>query len=309
MRITIVTVCYNAAEHIERCLSSVAEQTYPEIEHIIVDGASTDETLAIVRRFPHVAQLISEPDEGIYSAMNKGIERATGDYLLFLNADDGLPQPSSLADAVQEMGRNPGGDVYYGSLEVHPANGGDPVVFRPPPPSEAPMLMVCGCLPHQATFARPSVFSRTGHFDEQYAYHADYDWFLKILANPEIDVRAISTIVAVFREGGASSNLAKGQPEVYAIQNESPLYAGEDWDKLRIAEFQKMFLRERIENQRLREEIRAFWQMANGCSAVPLPKPKETKVAQPSPSQSAQVWFDSLRKLERTLRGLRPWKR
>lgn len=292
MKFTIITVCYNAEAHIEECLRDVAAQTHSNIEHIVVDGASKDRTVEIVRRFPHVAQLVCEPDRGIYDAMNKGIARASGDYILFLNADDGLPLPTSLADAAREIEQNPGGDVYYGSLDVRPL-GREPVIYRPPPPEEAPMLMVCGCLPHQATFARPSVFEKTGPFDRQYAYHADYDWFLKILAEPEIDIRAIPTIVAVFREGGASSDLAKGQPEVYSIQNASPLYASEDWDKRRISEFQKKYLKERIKNERLRGAIRTLWQTSERHDPARPPEraPKKRRSRR-------------LRKLKRALRTL-----
>ena len=88
MKLSVITVCYNAAAFIDDCLRSVAEQTWPNIEHIIVDGLSSDATLEIVRRYPHVTRLVSERDKGIYDAMNKGLDLVTGDYVLFLNADD-----------------------------------------------------------------------------------------------------------------------------------------------------------------------------------------------------------------------------
>jgi glycosyltransferase involved in cell wall biosynthesis len=275
MKITIVTVCFNAEAHIKECLESVAGQMYPEVEHILVDGGSRDRTVDILRGYRHISQLVSEPDDGIYDAMNKGLMLATGDYVLFLNADDTLPTSETIASSVSEIQANPGGDVYYGWLEVRKLDG-EKVVFRPPAPAEAPVFMVCGCLPHQATLAKPSVFHKTGTFDLRYRYHADYDWFLKILADPTIDVRAINCVIGSFREGGASSQLAKGQPEVYAIQNASPLYASGAWDKRRITEYQNALLNERIENARLRSKLherrtihhRALQQIGKARTAV-----------------------------------------
>jgi glycosyltransferase involved in cell wall biosynthesis len=267
LRISVVTVCYNADAVIERCLQSVAEQTYRDIEHIVIDGLSSDGTIATVRRYPHVAALVSESDQGIYDAMNKGLDRSTGDYLLFLNADDRFASATALAKAVAAIERDVGADVYYGWLEVRPLDGGPPLVFQPPPPTEAPELMITGCLPHQSTLARPSVFAKTGGFDLRYRYHADYDWFLKILADPTIDVRPLDEVIGSFQMGGVSSQLGEAQPEVYAIQNESPLYATPGWDKKRIVVLQESFLRERLENARLREEIRTSRECARRLKA------------------------------------------
>jgi glycosyltransferase involved in cell wall biosynthesis len=264
VKISVITVCYNAEEVIERCLRSVAEQTHPDIEHIVVDGSSRDGTVDVVRRYPHVARLISEPDQGIYDAMNKGLDHVAGDYVLFLNADDRFASTTALAKAAAAITHDPGGDVYYGALEVRPLEG-PPQVFRPPPPNEAPRLMVCGCLPHQSTLASPPVFAKTGRFDLRYRRHADYDWFLKILADRTIDVRSIDEVIGSFQMGGVSSQLADGQPEVYAIQNSSPLYATPEWDRERILALQEAFLQERIEADRLRGEIRGLCERARGA--------------------------------------------
>jgi glycosyltransferase involved in cell wall biosynthesis len=261
VRISVITICYNAEGVIERCLQSVAEQTHADIEHIVIDGFSHDGTVDIVRRYPHVARLISEPDRGIYDAMNKGLDHVTGDYVLFLNADDRFASTTALAKAVVAITRDPGGDVYYGALEVRPLEG-PPHVFRPPPPNEAPRFMVCGCLPHQSTLASPPVFAKTGRFDLRYRCHADYDWFLKILADRTIDVRSMDEVVGSFQMGGISSQLAARQPEVYAIQNSSPLYATPEWDRERILALQEAFLQERIEAERLRGELRSLRERA-----------------------------------------------
>jgi glycosyltransferase involved in cell wall biosynthesis len=257
MKISVITVCYNAAPVIEGCLRSVAEQTHSDIEHIVIDGRSMDRTVDIVGRFPHVAALVSEPDRGIYDAMNKGLDRVTGDYVLFLNADDRFASRTALAGAVAAIERDPGGDVYYGWLEVRP-EGGVPQVFRPPKPAGAATLMICGCLPHQSTLARSAVFARTGRFDLRYRYHADYDWFLKVLADPMIELRSIDEVIGSFQLGGASSRLADGQPEVHVIQDQSALYASPEWDRRRIKALQEALLQERIETARLRDEMQSL---------------------------------------------------
>jgi glycosyltransferase involved in cell wall biosynthesis len=257
MKISVITVCLNAEGTIRGCLDSVAEQTHPDIEHLIIDGASNDGTVEIARSYPHVAEILSQRDSGLYDAMNKGVVRSNGDYVLFLNADDRLYSRTSLADAANAIKANRGGDVYYGWLEVRPTNG-DAFVFKPPPPSEAANFLITGCLPHQSTLARPAVFKRTGPFDLRYRYHADYDWFLKIIADPTIDVRSLPCTIGSFKEGGLSSQLAKGQPEVYYIQNTSPLYANANWHEKRIAEFQQAWLRERISAAHLRGELLAY---------------------------------------------------
>ena len=101
MRVSVVTVCFNASETIENTLASVAAQSHPDVEHIIVDGGSTDDTLAIVARFPHVSRVVSEQDDGLYDAMNKGWQLASGEFVGWLNADDMLAAPDSLARIVE----------------------------------------------------------------------------------------------------------------------------------------------------------------------------------------------------------------
>jgi glycosyltransferase involved in cell wall biosynthesis len=255
IKVSIITVCRNAATSLETCLRSVFGQTYEHIEYIIIDGGSQDRTLDIIDRYrDRIAVLVSEPDDGIYSAMNKGVLRATGDFVYFINADDCFVDDRVIADVVEFVECRPGGDVYYGSIEVR--EDGNTVIYEPAAPDKAAEIMVCGCLPHQATFARRRVFERTGLFDETYRYHADYDWFLKIIADPEIELVHFKRVVASFRLGGISSQLRNGQPEAYRIQNASPLYQSDEWSRRRIAIYQENLLAARIENAHLKAELR-----------------------------------------------------
>lgn len=250
--VSVITVCFNAAATLEACLESVAAQTWRPIEHIVIDGASTDGTRDILeRRRDQIATLVSEADGGIYDAMNKGIARARGEFVFFLNADDLFASPGAVAEAMAAISRDPDGDVYYGSIMVR--DGTQITRHDPPPPEQAAEEMVLGCLPHQGTFARRAVFGRTGSFDVRWRRHADYAWWMKVIADPEIRLRQIPTLVASFALGGASSDLAKGQPEVYAIQNSATLYRTPAWDRRRLEMFQNAYLSARIELAKRRE--------------------------------------------------------
>lgn len=255
--VSVITVCRNAAATLDACVASVAAQTWPAIDYVVVDGASTDGTPGILERHRSaIATLVSEPDRGIYDAMNKGLARAKGDFVIFLNADDRFAGPSAVADAMAAIARAPEADIYYGSLEVR--YGQDSARHDPPPPEAAAEEMVLGCLPHQATFARRAVFDRTGPFDLRWRRHADYDWWLKVLADPALRLQRIDALVASYAMGGASSDLAKGQPEVFAIQNQAALFRTPEWDRRRIEMYQKALLALRMQAVE-RDAGRAPW--------------------------------------------------
>ncbi|AWK90173.1 glycosyltransferase family 2 protein [Azospirillum thermophilum] len=257
MKVSVITVCRNAQAVIGRTLDSVALQTYGNIEHIVIDGASTDGTLDLLESHrPRLAALVSEPDTGIYDAMNKGLARATGDLVHFLNADDWFYDPGAVEAAVRFVERHPEGDLFYGDIEVRMPDG-QTIIHVPQDPDKAAETMVCGCLPHQGTFARRSVFDRTGPFDTRWRVHADYDWFLKAIADDAVTLLHMPVTVASFGLGGTSSNLAKGQPEVYAIQNSLPLYQSEAWLRRRIELYQESFLAVRMENAELKRRLTA----------------------------------------------------
>lgn len=176
MRITVITVCYNAEESIERAVKSVVEQDYGDVEYIIIDGASTDHTIEIIRRYEkQISVFVSEPDAGIYDAMNKGIERATGDYVYFLGADDWLIDSHVLTDVTEFIQRNPGyslymGDVilYYDKLRlIKKANVNLTV-------EDIKYGHMCS---HQGLFSKRSLFEKG--FDTRYKIAADYEFVLR----------------------------------------------------------------------------------------------------------------------------------
>lgn len=253
MKISVVTVSYNAAAEIEPTLRSVAAQSWKDLEYLIVDGASTDGTLGIVDRFRHsVDVLVSEPDGGIYDAMNKALRLATGDAVIFMNAGDYFYSPYAVELAAEWLTRSPEVDVLYGGIEVRYPDG-RVTEFMPPDASSALDFLICGSLPHQGTFARRSAFARSGLFDTRYRSHADYDWFLKVASDPAIVMRRGDFMVASFGLGGASSQLERGERERHEIQNALPRYQQPEWLQKRILAYQETYLGLRLEVERLRQ--------------------------------------------------------
>ena len=256
VRISIITVTRNAATYLEKCIQSVTAQTHPACEYIIIDGASTDGTRAIVERHrANIAQFVSEPDNGLYHAMNKGIARATGDYIFFLGSDDYLYGREVMRDVARFLLDRSELDLAYGDIAVRSADGSESV-FRAPPPEEALKFLICGCLPHQASFARRDVFERLGPFDLRYKVAADYDWFLRVLGSPESRVGHFDRVVTSYFIDGLSNDLARSQAEVYAIQNAFPGYRAEEWHLARIGEYQRNLLYYRIELQKAQRRIK-----------------------------------------------------
>jgi glycosyltransferase involved in cell wall biosynthesis len=278
MKISIITVTRNAGAYLEKCIQSVAAQTHPDCEYIIIDGASTDDTSAIVERHRRtVAVFVSEPDDGLYDAMNKGIERASGDYVFFLGADDYLYDADVMRDVARFLALHPENELVYGNIAVRSARG-DETIFRPPPPGEALKFMICGCLPHQASFARRDIFGRLGMFDTRYRIAADYEWFLRVLGSPASRVEYFDRVITSYFADGLSNDLGRSQIEVYAIQNSFPGYAGEHWHLTRIAEYQRAILHYRIALQkaerRLDEGGRTF-----GLAAILTPRLRSAALA------------------------------
>lgn len=183
MRISIITVTYNAEATLERTLQSVAQQTYSEIEHLIIDGASTDHTLEIARQYPH-AIVFSEPDKGLYDAMNKGLQRATGDYLCFLNAGDKLHSKETLAHIVASISDGSPIGVIYGDTQIVDAQGNFLRNRRLTPPEHLTWksfkdgMLVC----HQAFYINRQIALP---YDMTFRFSADFDWCIRCMKEGE----------------------------------------------------------------------------------------------------------------------------
>jgi glycosyltransferase involved in cell wall biosynthesis len=206
MKISVITVCLNAASTLTDSLQSVARQAHGDVEHIVIDGASTDGTLEVIERHgAHLARVVSEPDHGLYDAMNKGAALASGEVLGFLNADDWYADAAALSWVAQSF--EAGADLTYGDLQfVEP---GEPYRVRRAwrDQQRAPAdFFRCGWQPaHPASFVRRSLFESLGGFNTRWRISADYDFLARCMRQPGVRIRHLPRTLVNMRLGGAST--------------------------------------------------------------------------------------------------------
>ena len=206
MLLTIITSVFNAKDTIEQCLLSVLCQTHDNIEHLVVDGGSDDGTAEIVERYrDRIAGFVSEPDEGIYHAMNKGIRLATGDIVGFLNADDFYADRQVLADVVRIMEKTRA-DCCYGDLE-YVQKGDTRRVMRKwkSGPYEEGLFERGWHPPHPSFFVRKEIFDRYGMFDTSFDIASDYELMLRFLKKHKIKWCYLPRVLVKMRTGGTSA--------------------------------------------------------------------------------------------------------
>nr|WP_296025528.1 glycosyltransferase family 2 protein [uncultured Prevotella sp.] len=218
IKFTIVTCTYNAEAVLQRTLDSVMKQTYCNIEHLIIDGVSKDKTLTMVKAYQHkndvgesahAILVFSEPDKGLYDAMNKGIDRATGDYLIFLNAGDVFPSEDTLEfveGCVGEGEELPG--VLYGDTDIVNMDGHFLRHRRLTPPKRLSWrsfmwgMLVC----HQSFYARADI-AKGIHYNLDYRFSADVDWCIRIMresARRHLPLRNVNAVITNYLDGGMS---------------------------------------------------------------------------------------------------------
>lgn len=205
IKISIITACLNSERCIEKCINSVLLQTYSNIEYIVVDGQSTDATCKIIGQHRHaIAEFISERDTGIYSAWNKGIKKATGDYVFILNSDDTLQNSRVVEDVVGFILKNHGPKAVYGKVLV--CEEGTDYSFVAGRPSELKdfVYKMSFCTP--GAFINRSVYHEVGFYDEQYSISSDYDWAIRLFKMYDIkEIVFFDRIITVFCTGGVSN--------------------------------------------------------------------------------------------------------
>lgn len=218
IKFTIVTCTYNAEAVLQRTLDSVMKQTYCNIEHLIIDGVSKDKTLTMVKAYQHKNDVgesaheilvFSEPDKGLYDAMNKGIDRATGDYLIFLNAGDVFPSEDTLEfveGCVGEGEELPG--VLYGDTDIVNMDGHFLRHRRLTPPKRLSWrsfmwgMLVC----HQSFYSRADI-AKGIHYNLDYRFSADVDWCIRIMreaARRHLPLRNVNAVINNYLDGGMS---------------------------------------------------------------------------------------------------------
>ena len=202
--ISVITVCYNSADDLLETIDSVSRQTYSDLEYIVIDGGSSDHTIQILKNSNRVDKYISEPDLGIFDAMNKGASLASSEYLLYLNAGDHFSSPYALEAYASKM-RTEDADIFFGRMlwvdifkkHVHPTNRLD-VRFV--------SQLYNDRFPHPATCYKKSLFDRLGGFDISFQIMADYEFNLRALIDYKTRFQIIEVVLVCFHTGGVSTS-------------------------------------------------------------------------------------------------------
>ena len=209
-KFSLITVTYNAGAVLEDTIQSIITQTYKNVEYILIDGASTDNTMRIIERYrDHIHTVVSEPDQGLYDAMNKGLSLATGDYVCFLNAGDCLHEDDTLLGMVHSVAASHEApcppDVLYGDTALVDSEGHFLRMRRLTPPEHLTWksirhgMLVC----HQAFFARRAI---APHYDLRYRFSADFDWCIRVMKQARYLHNTHLTLVDYLDEGLTTRN-------------------------------------------------------------------------------------------------------
>jgi glycosyltransferase len=210
-KVSIITVTYNSEKTIRDTLASVAAQDYSTIEHIIVDGLSTDKTISIVKEYPHVAKIISEKDEGIYDAMNKGIKASTGDVIGCLNSDDFYVSSSIIRNVMDTLSAEKTDSLYGDLVYVHPIQT-QKILRSWRAGKYYPRKFLFGWMPpHPTFFVRRDVYDTLGLFNTTLKSAADYELMLRFLFKSRITVSYLAKTLVKMRAGGMSNASMKNR--------------------------------------------------------------------------------------------------
>ena len=211
LRVSIITASFNSAATIEETMRSVEEQDYPQIEHIVVDGLSQDNTLNIVQRFSHTSHTISEKDDGIYHAMNKGILAATGDIIGILNSDDIYAHEQVISKVVRVF-EDPLIQACYADLQfIHEKNSSQVTRTWKSGNYKVGSFYWGWMPPHPTFFVRKSVYDKVGLFDTRLQSAADYEMMLRILEKHRMRASYIPQVIVKMRSGGMSNASVKNR--------------------------------------------------------------------------------------------------
>ena len=213
MKISIITISFNAKATIEKTLQSVANQLYKNIEHIIVDGGSKDNTLEICNSFPHVSKIISEPDKGVYDAFNKGLKLATGDIIGFLNADDIFFNENSVQEIAKAFSENKT-HIVYGNLDYINENG---KVIRNwiSRPYEISLIKKAWMPAHPTFYCKKEVYDRLGGYNDSFKIGGDFELCLRFLEVHKVPSFYLNKKLVKMLVGGISNSGLKSKWIIY----------------------------------------------------------------------------------------------
>lgn len=208
LKISIITTSYNRAFSIERAIRSVMSQTYPYIEHIVVDGASKDDTVKKIKACNslRIKKLISEPDHGVYEALNKGIRLATGDIVGWLHSDDCFYDENVIKDVIKTF-EETGCDMVYGDGLFVNAKNPKEVLRNWISGSYSDAKITRGWLPlHTTVFVRRDVFERFGYYNENRLIAGDTEWLLNVMYKTGIKIEYLRRYIIIMNHGGLSTS-------------------------------------------------------------------------------------------------------
>jgi glycosyltransferase involved in cell wall biosynthesis len=220
MKISIITVVFNNEKTISDAIESIISQTHKDIEYIVIDGKSTDGTLNIISSYTNaITTLVSEPDKGLYDAMNKGIKLATGDIIGILNSDDLYNDANVLSDVCREFEEDDKLSILYGDLVYVNADDTTKVVRNWKSKKYYENFFEHGNVPpHPALFVRHHIYSSCGLFNLQYRLASDYDFMLRIFKEYGETSKYLPRLMVRMRLGGATNksfkNIMKGNREI-----------------------------------------------------------------------------------------------
>lgn len=208
MKITIITATYNSISSIRDTYESIASQDYKDIEWIVIDGASTDGTIEYLKSNEFkIAQLISEKDNGIYDALNKGLQLATGEIIGFLHSDDIFASHTTISSIAKMFTEKKIGGV-YGDLEyVNRKNSNEVIRKWKSNDFNSNYLMKGWMPPHPTLFLKKEIYEKFGGFDDSMKISADYDFILRIMKDPSIYYHYFPSVITKMKIGGASSSI------------------------------------------------------------------------------------------------------
>lgn len=212
MKVTIVTATYNSAATVRDTLESVKNQSYGNIEHLIIDGLSKDNTLDIIKEYKdHIAHQISEKDNGIYDAMNKGVSLATGDIIGILNSDDFYAHPDVVKNVVEAFQQN-NVDTVYGDLKfVDPIDTKKIVRSWRAGAFKRDKFLYGWMPPHPSFFVKSDLYNKYGTFDTSFTSSADYELMLRFLYRHQVSTHYLPEVLVLMRTGGLSNYSLKNR--------------------------------------------------------------------------------------------------
>ncbi len=224
MKISLITVSYNCDQTIGDTFNSVRLQDCDNLEYIVIDGGSTDRTVEIIKENEDIITFwSSSPDKGIYDAMNKGLQCATGDYVGFLHSDDVFYSESTLKNIFNAVIESRP-DVFYGDLEYVSSESTDKIIRSWQSRSFHPKLLKQGWMPpHPTLYIRKDVLDETGYFDTTYKIAADYDYILRVFSRRGLTAHYLPEVIVKMRVGGASNKsipniIKKSKEDIRALR-------------------------------------------------------------------------------------------